>query len=66
MYIYPVQVDAAPLKEAEKKASVDAVEKIINECDLMRTAQDILGHYLALERYCLFSVEQILTLPVCK
>ncbi|KAJ8726004.1 hypothetical protein PYW07_000702 [Mythimna separata] len=47
------EVDAAPLKEDQKKACVDAVEKIINECDLMRTAQDILGHYLALERYFL-------------
>lgn len=44
------QVDAAPLKEPEKKACIDKVEKIINACDLMRTAQDILGHYLALER----------------
>lgn len=43
-------MDAAPLKEAEKKASKDAVEKIIAECDLMRTAQEILGYYLALER----------------
>lgn len=47
------EVDAAPLKEAEKKASKDAVEKIIAECDLMRTAQEILGYYLALERYFL-------------
>ncbi|KAH9636202.1 hypothetical protein HF086_007154 [Spodoptera exigua] len=47
------EADAAPLKDAEKKASKDAVEKIIAECDLMRTAQEILGHYLALERYFL-------------
>ncbi|KAF9819841.1 hypothetical protein SFRURICE_004195 [Spodoptera frugiperda] len=47
------EVDAAPLKEAEKKTSKDAVEKIIAECDLMRTAQEILGYYLALERYFL-------------
>ncbi|XP_022820582.1 conserved oligomeric Golgi complex subunit 4 [Spodoptera litura] len=47
------EVDAAPLKDAEKKASKDAVEKIIAECDLMRTAQEILGYYLALERYFL-------------
>ncbi|XP_075991818.1 conserved oligomeric Golgi complex subunit 4 [Anticarsia gemmatalis] len=47
------EVDAAPSKEAEKKACMDKVEKIIADCDLMRTAQDILGHYLALERYFL-------------
>lgn len=47
------EVDASQLKEAEKKTCMDKVEKIIGSCDLMRTAQDILGHYLALERYFL-------------
>lgn len=47
------EVDASTLPEASKKASIDAVEKIINDCDLLRTGQDILAHYLALERYFL-------------
>ncbi|XP_063891392.1 conserved oligomeric Golgi complex subunit 4 [Helicoverpa armigera] len=47
------EADASTLKETEKKACIDAVEKIIAECDLMRTAQDILAYYLALERYFL-------------
>ncbi|XP_026738309.1 conserved oligomeric Golgi complex subunit 4-like [Trichoplusia ni] len=47
------EADTAGVKEAEKKVCIDAVEKIIAECDLMRTAQDILAHYLALERYFL-------------
>ncbi|XP_049870951.1 conserved oligomeric Golgi complex subunit 4 [Pectinophora gossypiella] len=47
------ELDAAPLKEEEKKAAMAAIEKIITDCDLTRTAQDILGHYLALERYFL-------------
>uniref|UniRef100_A0A2A4K8J4 Conserved oligomeric Golgi complex subunit 4 n=2 Tax=Heliothis virescens TaxID=7102 RepID=A0A2A4K8J4_HELVI len=47
------EADAATLKDTEKKACIDAVEKIIAECDLMRTAQDILAYYLALERYFL-------------
>ncbi|KAL0894360.1 hypothetical protein ABMA27_012984 [Loxostege sticticalis] len=47
------EADASSLNDAAKKASKDAIEKIIAECDLMRAAQDLLGHYLALERYFL-------------
>lgn len=45
------KADAASLPEAAKQAALDAVEKLIAECDLTRTAQDILGHYLELEKY---------------
>ncbi|XP_028038895.1 conserved oligomeric Golgi complex subunit 4 [Bombyx mandarina] len=47
------QADAASLPEAAKQAALDAVEKLIAECDLTRTAQDILGHYLELEKFFL-------------
>ncbi|XP_073967690.1 LOW QUALITY PROTEIN: conserved oligomeric Golgi complex subunit 4 [Choristoneura fumiferana] len=47
------EADAATLDEATKKSCIAAVEKIIADCDLMRTAQDLLGHYLTLERFFL-------------
>ncbi|CAB3248071.1 unnamed protein product [Arctia plantaginis] len=47
------EVDANQVNETEKKLCMEKVEKIIADCDLMRTAQDILGHYLTLERYFL-------------
>ncbi|XP_028173345.1 conserved oligomeric Golgi complex subunit 4 [Ostrinia furnacalis] len=47
------EADAATVDEATRKASIEAMDKIIAECDLTRTAQDLLGHYLALERYFL-------------
>ncbi|XP_068621356.1 conserved oligomeric Golgi complex subunit 4 [Battus philenor] len=48
-----IESDTVNLPEAEKKACVEAVEKIIVDSDLMRTAQDILSHYLELERFFL-------------
>ncbi|KAI5634711.1 COG4 transport protein domain-containing protein [Phthorimaea operculella] len=47
------EADASTLKDEQKKASMAEIEKIITECDLTRTAQDLLGHYLGLERYFL-------------
>ncbi|CAH2065740.1 unnamed protein product, partial [Iphiclides podalirius] len=48
-----IESDTATLPEAERTACIAEVEKIIAESDLMRTAQDILSHYLELERYFL-------------
>ncbi|XP_046961243.1 conserved oligomeric Golgi complex subunit 4 [Vanessa cardui] len=39
--------------EADKEACSAAIEKIISECDVTRVAQDVLSHYLTLERYFL-------------
>ncbi|XP_047544631.1 conserved oligomeric Golgi complex subunit 4 [Vanessa atalanta] len=41
------------LNEADKEACSAAIEKIISECDITRVAQDVLSHYLTLERYFL-------------
>ncbi|XP_039764530.1 conserved oligomeric Golgi complex subunit 4 [Pararge aegeria] len=41
------------LDAAAKAAFSEAVEKIIAGCDTTRTAQDVLSHYLTLERYFL-------------
>lgn len=48
---HSLQVDAKQVDETERKLCMEKVEKIIADCDLMRTAQDILGHYLTLERF---------------
>ncbi|GBP53187.1 Conserved oligomeric Golgi complex subunit 4 [Eumeta japonica] len=47
------ETDASSLEEPAKTKAVVTVHKIIAESDLMRTAQDLLGHYLTLERYFL-------------
>ncbi|CAG9784746.1 unnamed protein product [Diatraea saccharalis] len=47
------QMDAASSDEETQRACQEAVEKIIAESDLTRTAQDLLGQYLKLERYFL-------------
>ncbi|XP_063529615.1 conserved oligomeric Golgi complex subunit 4 [Cydia strobilella] len=47
------EADASTVDEETKKSCFVATEKIIAECDLTRTAQDLLGHYLALERFFL-------------
>ncbi|XP_063618138.1 conserved oligomeric Golgi complex subunit 4 [Cydia splendana] len=47
------EADASTVDEETKKSCIAATEKIITECDLTRTAQDLLGHYLALERFFL-------------
>ncbi|XP_052756735.1 conserved oligomeric Golgi complex subunit 4 isoform X2 [Galleria mellonella] len=47
------EADASTLDEAGKQASAEAIEKIIAECELTRIAQDMLAHYLQLERYFL-------------
>ncbi|CAK1550844.1 unnamed protein product [Leptosia nina] len=41
------------MDEKSKAACAEAVEKLIAESDSTRTAQDLLGHYLTLERYYL-------------
>ncbi|RVE55165.1 hypothetical protein evm_000063 [Chilo suppressalis] len=46
-----VQMDG--VDEKTKQTNQEAIEKIIAESGLMRTAQDLLGHYLKLERYFL-------------
>ncbi|XP_059058978.1 conserved oligomeric Golgi complex subunit 4 [Achroia grisella] len=47
------EADASSLDEAGREACVAATEKIIAECDLTRVTQDMLAHYLELERYFL-------------
>nr|XP_034831372.1 conserved oligomeric Golgi complex subunit 4 [Maniola hyperantus] len=41
------------MDEVSKAACSEAIEKIISECDMTRTTQDVLSHYLTLERYFL-------------
>ncbi|KAM3959119.1 conserved oligomeric Golgi complex subunit 4 [Aphomia sociella] len=47
------EADAASLDEAGKQKSQEAIEKLIAESELTRTAQDMLAQYLELERYFL-------------
>ncbi|XP_060810944.1 conserved oligomeric Golgi complex subunit 4 [Amyelois transitella] len=48
-----VEADASTLDEANQKAASEQIEKTIAKCELTRTAQDLLGQYLALERFFL-------------
>ncbi|XP_045761149.1 conserved oligomeric Golgi complex subunit 4 [Maniola jurtina] len=41
------------MDEVSKAACLEAIEKIISDCDMTRTTQDVLSHYLTLERYFL-------------
>ncbi|XP_053599927.1 conserved oligomeric Golgi complex subunit 4 [Plodia interpunctella] len=60
-----IEADASELDESGQKAASEQIEKIIANCDLTRTAQDLLGQYLALERFFLEeSVSKALKLAV--
>ncbi|KPI98459.1 Conserved oligomeric Golgi complex subunit 4 [Papilio xuthus] len=48
-----LESESANLSEAEKADCMESVEKLIAESDTTRTAQDILSHYLELERFFL-------------
>ncbi|XP_022112282.2 conserved oligomeric Golgi complex subunit 4 [Pieris rapae] len=47
------RIDLSSMDESARNICVESVEKIIADSDMTRTAQDILSHYLTLERYYL-------------